>query len=129
MAPILTRESRLAGLIATVCGVFLSTVGADLTTGYPRFSFGDPDSMGGIGFIPVMIGLFGILGDTITAFVLGAMMMYGLTPGPLVFENERFLVNQIFSIGLVWHVYLEPTNLHLVPVVTPSLARPPGYTR
>jgi len=50
--------------------------------------------------------VFGIPGDTITAIVLGAMMMYGLKPGPLVFEGERFLVNQIFSVGLVSQVFL-----------------------
>jgi TctA family transporter len=50
-------------------------------------------------WIPALV--FGIPGDTITAIVLGAMMMYGLKPGPLVFEGERMLVNQIFSVGLV----------------------------
>lgn len=216
MAAIITKGSTLAGLMATAFGVLLSTVGTDITTGYPRFAFGNPDLMSGIGFIPVMIGLFGlsevfrivtspgglsqpsistgirvsfrsvgrillrnkrllgqsavigtvsgalpgagadiaawisygvakrtsrtpdkfgtghvegviaptaannaslggtwvpalvfgIPGDTITAIVLGAMMMYGLTPGPMVFANERFLVNQIFSIGIVSQFFL-----------------------
>lgn len=216
MAAIITKGSRSAGLIATAFGVVLSTVGTDITTGYPRFAFGNSDLMGGIGFIPVMIGLFGVSevfrivtspgglsapsikegigasfrsvgrilfrnkrligqsavlgtvsgalpgagadiaawisygvakrtsknpdkfgtgheegviaptsannaslggtwvpalvfgipGDTITAIVLGAMMMYGLTPGPLVFENERFLINQIFTIGIVSQFFL-----------------------
>lgn len=216
MSAIITRGSTLKGLIATVVGVLISTIGVDITTGYPRFAFGNENLMGGIGFIPVMIGLFGlsevfrsiispenmktrsitenisitfrsvgkillkskrlilqssiignlvgalpgagadmaawiaygvgkktskhpekfgtgyeegviaptsannaslggtwipalvfgIPGDTITAILLGAMMMYGLTPGPLVFENERFLVNQIFTVGLISQVFL-----------------------
>jgi TctA family transporter len=55
-------------------------------------------------WIPALV--FGIPGDTVTAIVLGAMMMYGLTPGPLVFQNERFLVNQIFSVGIVSQFFL-----------------------
>ncbi|MCF7913848.1 MAG: tripartite tricarboxylate transporter permease [Spirochaetaceae bacterium] len=216
MSAIITRGSTLKGLIATVIGVLISTIGVDITTGYPRFAFGNENLMGGIGFIPVMIGLFGlsevfrsiispenmktpsitenisitfrsvgkillkskrlilqssiignlvgalpgagadmaawiaygigkktskhpekfgtgyeegviaptsannaslggtwipalvfgIPGDTITAILLGAMMMYGLTPGPLVFEQERFLVNQIFTVGLISQVFL-----------------------
>jgi TctA family transporter len=209
MAAIITKGSRSAGLIATAFGVTLSTVGTDITTGYPRFAFGNSDLMGGIGLFGVsevfrivtspgglsapsikegigasfrsvgkillrnkrLIGqssvlgtvsgalpgagadiaawisygvakrtsrnpekfgtgheegviaptsannaslggtwvpalVFGIPGDTITAIVLGAMMMYGLTPGPLVFENERFLINQIFTIGIISQFFL-----------------------
>jgi TctA family transporter len=55
-------------------------------------------------WIPALV--FGIPGDTITAIVLGAMMMYGLKPGPLIFQQNRFLVNQIFSVALVSQLFL-----------------------
>jgi TctA family transporter len=216
MSAIISKGSRLKGAISMIIGVLISTIGIDVTTGYPRFAKGNIQLMGGIEFIPIMIGLFGISevfrsiytmqnmkvpvfneeikvsfkslgkilnrnkrliaqssvigtligalpgagadiaawvsyglakrtskrpddfgsgseegviaptsannaaiggtwipalvfgipGDTITAIVLGAMMMYGLKPGPLVFEGERFLVNQIFSVGLVSQVFL-----------------------
>ena len=216
MSAIISKGSRIKGILSMVFGVLISTIGIDITTGYPRFAFGNSELMSGIGFIPVMIGLFGIsevfrsihsmqdlktsiftekikvsfksvvkiighnkrlilqssivgnvigalpgagadiaawvsygvakrtskqpdkfgtgceegviaptsannaaLGgswipalvfgrpdDTITAIVLGAMMMYGLRPGPLIFEGERFLVNQIFSVGLVSQLFL-----------------------
>jgi putative tricarboxylic transport membrane protein len=216
MSAIISKGSRIKGSIAMIVGVLISTIGIDITTGYPRFARGNIQLMGGIEFIPIMIGLFGISevfrsiytmqnmkisafnedikvsfksvgkilnrnkrlivqssvigniigalpgagadiaawvaygvakrtskhsdefgtgceegviaptsannaaiggswipalvfgipGDTITAIVLGAMMMYGLKPGPLVFEGERFLVNQIFSIGLVSQIFL-----------------------
>ncbi len=216
MSAIISKGSRLKGSISMIIGVLISTIGIDVTTGYPRFAKGNIQLMGGIEFIPIMIGLFGISevfrsiytmqnmkvpvfneeikvsfkslgkilnrnkrliaqssvigtligalpgagadiaawvsyglakrtskkpddfgngseegviaptsannaaiggtwipalvfgipGDTITAIVLGAMMMYGLKPGPLVFEGERFLVNQIFSVGLVSQVFL-----------------------
>lgn len=216
MSAIITRGSTLKGIIAMVMGLLVATIGVDITTGYPRFAFGNENLMGGIDFIPVMIGLFGVSevlrsilsridlktsaitenirvsfrsvgrilgrnkrlilqssvigniagalpgagadiaawvaygvakrtskrpekfgtgweegviaptsannaalggswipalvfgipGDTITAIVLGAMLMYGLTPGPLVFENERFLVNQIFSVAIISQFFL-----------------------
>jgi TctA family transporter len=34
------------------------------------------------------------------------MMMYGLKPGPLIFQQNRFLINQIFSVALVSQLFL-----------------------
>lgn len=216
MSTIISKGSKIKGVIAIVLGVLISTVGIDVATGYPRFAFGNIELMSGIGFIPVMIGLFGISeifrsilssnnlvaatitekisisfksirriivkhlrlilqssvignvigalpgagadiaawvsygvakktskepekfgegsvegviaptsannaalggswipalvfgipGDTITSIVLGAMLMYGLKPGPLIFENEAFFVHQIFSVGLISQIFL-----------------------
>ena len=216
MSAIISKGNKIKGLISIVFGVLISTIGIDIATGYPRFSFGNSELMNGIGFIPVMIGLFGISevfrsllsfedmsgatiieeihvsvtgvwkhivrhfrlilqssilgniigalpgagadiaawvaygaakktsrnsekfgtgsiegviaptsannaalggswipalvfgipGDTITSIVLGAMLMYGLKPGPLIFEGERFLINQIFSVGLISQLFL-----------------------
>ncbi len=218
MSAVITKGSTVKGIIAMVGGLILSTVGVDISTGYPRFAFGHTYLMGGINFIPVMIGLFGISevirsimttslndmgnaavsasvkadfrsvgrvmfrnkrligqssiigtligalpgagadiaawvaygmakktskkpeafgtgseegviapttannaalggtwipalvfgipGDTITAIVLGAMMMYGLKPGPLVFQGDRVLVNQIFAVALISQGFL-----------------------
>jgi putative tricarboxylic transport membrane protein len=33
-------------------------------------------------------------------------MMYGLKPGPLIFQQNAFLVNQIFSVAIVSQVFL-----------------------
>lgn len=216
MSAVISKGSNVKGLISMAAGILLSTIGVDITTGYPRFTFHNAELMGGIGFIPVMIGLFGVSevfrsvlfaenlhaaaitekisislnsigtiirrnlrlilqssiigtligalpgagadiaawvaygtakktskhpeefgngseegviaptsannaalggtwipalvfgipGDTITAIVLGAMLMYGLRPGPLIFQGNRFFVNQIFSIALVSQFFL-----------------------
>ena len=45
--------------------------------------------------------VFGVPGDTITAIVLGAMLMYGLKPGPLIFTESPDLVNGVFSIAIL----------------------------
>ncbi len=48
-----------AGL-ALLVGLLLSTVGIDITVGYPRFTFGVAELLNGVDFIPAMIGLFGV---------------------------------------------------------------------
>ncbi|TLP79024.1 tripartite tricarboxylate transporter permease [Nesterenkonia sphaerica] len=59
-AVIISRGSQLKGAIALMIGLLLSTVGLDVTMGYPRFTFGSGELYRGIDFIPAMIGLFGL---------------------------------------------------------------------
>jgi putative tricarboxylic transport membrane protein len=48
------------GLISACFGLLLATVGLDLIYGTERMIFGEPELMGGLKFIPVLIGLFAI---------------------------------------------------------------------
>ena len=48
------------GLVAACLGLILATVGLDLIYGTQRFIFDDYRLMGGLNFIPVLIGLFAI---------------------------------------------------------------------
>ncbi|MFG5379602.1 tripartite tricarboxylate transporter permease [Yoonia sp. R2-816] len=50
----------LKNIIAGAFGVLLATVGKDLLTTVERFTFGFNELSEGIGFVPVMIGIFGI---------------------------------------------------------------------
>ena len=53
-------KSLLKGLLAAALGLLLATVGLDLVYGTNRFNFNDPNLMGGLNFIAVLIGLFAI---------------------------------------------------------------------
>ncbi|MBD3265466.1 C4-dicarboxylate ABC transporter permease, partial [bacterium] len=46
------------GMISGLFGLFLATIGLDPITGTPRFCFGRVELYEGIGFIPVLIGLY-----------------------------------------------------------------------
>jgi len=221
MSAVLGRGNIVHGLISAVLGLLVSTAGIDITTGFPRFTFGNVELMGGIGFIPAMIGLFGISevlknvrnkeslmertlhdkvkislvesflivwkkkwtlfksaiigtcvgalpgagadiaawvaygvskktsknsevfgtgsidgviaptsannaalggtwipalvfgvpGDSITAIVLGAMLMYGLRPGPLIFQQSPDLIKGLFSIAIISQFFLVIVGL------------------
>ncbi|RPJ70406.1 MAG: tripartite tricarboxylate transporter permease, partial [Desulfobacteraceae bacterium] len=47
-------------VISTAIGVLISTVGMDGVSGMPRFTFGTPELLGGIEFIVIICGLFGL---------------------------------------------------------------------
>jgi putative tricarboxylic transport membrane protein len=56
----ISSKSLIKGLIAGVFGLLLGTVGRDPITGDQRFTFGITELAGGIDFIAVIIGLFGV---------------------------------------------------------------------
>ncbi len=210
--------STVRGLLSAVLGMLISTIGIDVVSGTPRFTFGEGELMSGVGFIPVMIGLFGlsevlrnvrhrasmsapaihgqgrmsaraglaslwlhkftllrasfvgtlvgalpgagadiaawaaygleqrtarhpesfgtgnecgviapagahnaavagawipalvfgIPGDSVTAIVIGAMLMYNLKPGPLIFQQSAGQVHSIFLLALITQALLLP---------------------
>jgi putative tricarboxylic transport membrane protein len=57
-------------------------------------------------WIPALV--FGIPGDSVTAIVIGAMLMYNLKPGPLIFEQSGDQVQTIFAIALITQFLLLP---------------------
>src|SRR5215207_8628276 len=56
----LAGKSLLAGLSMAVLGLLVALVGIDPVRGAPRFTFGIPSLYDGIGFIAVVMGLFGV---------------------------------------------------------------------
>ena len=50
----------------------------------------------------------GLPGDTVTAIVLGVFLMKGITPGPLLFEQNFELVASLFATFLLANVVLLP---------------------
>ncbi|MDG1891897.1 MAG: tripartite tricarboxylate transporter permease, partial [Verrucomicrobiota bacterium] len=59
-------------------------------------------------WIPAMV--FGIPGDAVTAIVLGALMVYDIKPGPLIFEQSGPQVKAIFGIALITQLLLLPAG-------------------
>ena len=54
----LSSKSVIKGLIATLFGLLLSTIGVDPVAQYPRFTFGIQEILIGIPAVPAIIGLF-----------------------------------------------------------------------
>ena len=221
LSAVVSKGNKLKGMLSATLGVLVSTVGMDVVTGVPRYTFGSTNMLGGLHFIPVMIGLFGLAevfrnvhagiemhspsvqqteklslipilktlwrhqrvvcqsaltgtligalpgagadiaawgayglaqrtsknkesfgtgivegviaptsannaavagawipalvfgvpGDAVTAIVLGAMMMYNITPGPQLFEQGGDQVRAIFTIAFITQLLLLPAGL------------------
>jgi len=59
-------------------------------------------------WIPALV--FGVPGDAVTAIVLGALIMYGITPGPYIFRDSGDQVQQLFAIAVVTQFLLLPAG-------------------
>jgi len=81
-----SRGSQIKGALSMILGLFFSTVGVDITLGYPRFTFGVVELLNGVNFIPAMIGLFGV------SEVIRSVMQ-----GELAYPIARVRAEKIFS--------------------------------
>ncbi len=59
-AVFMSSDRPLKGFVSLLLGLFVACVGLGNPAGFPRFTFGNVEMMGGIGMIPMMIGMFAI---------------------------------------------------------------------
>ena len=92
-------ESLLRGALSAMLGLLLATVGLDLIYGTNRFTFGNPNMMGGLNFIAVLIGLFAI--PEILSMVWNPASHDGATRGlgkdRITFQEYKKLVQVDYS--------------------------------
>ena len=55
----ISGRSLLKGIISALFGLMITVIGFDPLSGVPRFTFGSQNLLGGVTFIPALIGLFG----------------------------------------------------------------------
>src|SRR5437867_4633710 len=59
-AVLITSDRPLKGFVTLLMGLLVASVGLGNPAGFPRFTFGNTELLGGIGMIPMMIGMFAI---------------------------------------------------------------------
>jgi putative tricarboxylic transport membrane protein len=59
-AVFMTSDRPLKGFVSLMLGLLIAAVGLGNPAGFPRFTFGNIEVLGGIGLIPLMIGMFAI---------------------------------------------------------------------
>jgi TctA family transporter len=124
---------KLTMLSSSVIGTFIGALpgaGADVAAwgayGLAKKTSRDPDKFGsgaieGViaptsannaavagAWIPALV--FGVPGDAVTAIVLGAMLMYDITPGPELFKGDMTQVRSIFWIAILTQLLLLPAG-------------------
>lgn len=76
-------------------------------------------------FIPLLS--LGIPSNAMTAILLGALMIYGLTPGPLLIRNSPDLFWGVIASMYIGNLLLLVLNLPLIPVWVSILKIPYAY--
>lgn len=126
-------KHKFTVVVSAVVGTFIGALpgaGADVAAwgayGLAKKTSRDPDAFGrgaiaGVvaptsannaavagAWIPALV--FGVPGDAVTAIVLGAMLMYDITPGPELFKGDMTQVRGIFWIAGITQLLLLPAG-------------------
>ena len=59
-AIVISSNRPLKGLVALLLGMLVATIGLNNPAAVARFTFGNTDLLGGIGFLPILIGMFAV---------------------------------------------------------------------
>ncbi len=116
------RGSIIGVVLGAIPGIggapaaFLSYSEAQRTTKNPKARFGDGEIEGvaaaeagnngtcGATLIPLLA--LGVPGDIVTAVILGAFMIHGLQPGPLLFQDNLDLIYALFIGIMISSIFL-----------------------
>jgi putative tricarboxylic transport membrane protein len=60
LSAVVSVGSTFRGILAALLGMLIRTIGVDMVSATPRFTFDNTDLAAGLSFIPAMIGLFGL---------------------------------------------------------------------
>jgi len=98
----LSEQSLLKGLLASVVGLLVTTVGADPMMGVPRFTFGTELLRSGFPFLPVLVGVFAF-----SQIMLDLEQVRG--QGPLD-SRQRFNL-KVSHLAVIGEILRQPVNL------------------
>lgn len=82
------------GIIVAALGVFIGTIGLDPILGQQRYTFGSVNLMGGISFIPALIGLFAV--SEVIKEIAQSNIVNSLK-NRLVYKKQRLSLKEIFA--------------------------------
>jgi putative tricarboxylic transport membrane protein len=113
-ATFISTDRPVKGALSLLVGLLIATVGLDPLSGQPRFTFGSVELMGGVNFIPAMIGMFAL------AEVLRSVA--ATKPPPTVTQSS---IGNIFA-GLGRVLYRYKKNLLRGSVIGTLVGALPG---
>ncbi|GHH72776.1 hypothetical protein GCM10017673_28230 [Streptosporangium violaceochromogenes] len=118
----LAGRSPARGLLSCGLGLLIAMVGSDPVTGEGRFTFGSVELLAGIGFIPVVVGLFAI-SEILVAAESGAASIYEGRLARLYPSRDELRR----SVGPIARGSLLGFVLGLIPGLSPAAASFTAY--
>ena len=96
----LTGRSPAKGLLSTVLGLMIASIGIDLQSGQPRYTMGVPEFQDGVGFVVAVVGLFAV-----AEVLRGMENIFKGTAAPMIrISGKLWLTKEEWkrSIGPIW---------------------------
>ncbi len=121
-----TGKSLIKSLMMALIGLIIGTIGIDPVTGDARFAFGSTYLLGGIEFVAVAIGLFGI-GEVLTNVNQPSEMLDQGVIMPRFRELYPSLQDLKKSMGSILRGTLSGFGIGLVPGPAPVIATYASY--
>jgi putative tricarboxylic transport membrane protein len=122
----LTGKSPAKGMLATVLGLMIATIGIDLQSGQPRYTMGVAEFQDGVGFIVVVVGLFAM------AEVFRGLegLFKGTAPQAIKISGKLWLTKEEWqrSIGPIWRGGIIGFVIGVLPGAGGTIASILAYT-
>jgi putative tricarboxylic transport membrane protein len=122
----LTGKSPAKGMLSTIIGLMIATIGIDLQSGQPRYTMGVPEFQDGVGFIVVVVGLFAM------AEVLRGLegLFKGTAPKAIRISGKLWLTREEWkrSIGPIWRGGIIGFIIGVLPGAGGTIASILSYT-
>ncbi len=122
----LAGKSLAKGMLSTILGLMIATIGIDLQSGQPRYTMGVAEFQDGVGFIVVVVGLFAV------AEVFRCMegIFHGTAPEMIKISGRLWLTKEEWkrSVGPIWRGGIIGFIIGVLPGAGGTIASILSYT-
>jgi putative tricarboxylic transport membrane protein len=122
----LTGKSPAKGLLSTLLGLMIATIGIDLQSGQARYTMGIPEFQDGVGFVVVVVGLFAV-----AEVFRGMEEIYKGTAAEMIkIKGKLWLTREEWkrSIGPIWRGGVIGFIIGVLPGAGGTIASIMSYT-
>jgi putative tricarboxylic transport membrane protein len=122
----LAGASPAKGMLSTIFGLMVATIGIDLQSGQPRYTMGVAEFQDGVGFVTVVVGLFAV-----SEVFRGMEGLYKGTAAPMLKIRGKLWLTRdewVRSIGPIWRGGVIGFIIGVLPGAGGTIASILSYT-